>query len=143
MPRQDDQKTKDGTLPPAKRSGALHHVLRQALEYLLAAGVDAGHSAVVVELWAGRPPRAVAKGAGPGRKEATQRAALAALRQEGFVVATDLAPGGGAAAAAAAAAGAGALGGAAAADGGAAKRKADAAAMFAAAAKRAVLGDQL
>ena len=69
-----------------------------ALEYRVVAGVDAGHAAVVVELWAGRPPRAVSKGAGPGRKEATQRAALAALRQEGFLVAADL-PGGAAAAA--------------------------------------------
>ena len=69
-----------------------------ALEYRVVAGVDAGHAAVVVELWAGRPPRAVSKGAGPGRKEATQRAALAALRQEGFAVAAEL-PGGSAAAA--------------------------------------------
>ena len=67
-----------------------------ALEYRVVAGVDAGHAAVVVELWAGRPPRAVSKGAGPGRKEATQRAALAALRQEGFAVAAEL-PGGAAA----------------------------------------------
>ena len=47
--------------------------------------------------------RAVASGAGPGRKEATQRAALAALRQEGFTVSEEGA--GGAVAAGAAAAG--------------------------------------
>ena len=61
-----------------------------SLEYHLAEGGDAGgaggEAGVVVELWAGRPMRAVASGAGPGRKEATQRAALAALRQEGFTV---------------------------------------------------------
>jgi len=52
------------------------------LEYrLLPAGEE-----TIVELWAGMPPRAVARGCGPGRREATQRAALSALRQEGFSV---------------------------------------------------------
>ena len=45
---------------------------------------------VTVQLWAGRPPRAIAAGSGPGRKEATQRAALAALRQEGFIIPEDV-----------------------------------------------------
>ena len=65
-----------------------------SLEYRLvepaaAAGQQSGDS-VRVELWAGRPARAIASGAGPGRKEATQRAALAALRQEGFQVPDDV-----------------------------------------------------
>ena len=63
-----------------------------SLEYRLlepAAPHEPGGAApaeVTVQLWAGRPPRAIASGSGPGRKEATQRAALAALRQEGFVI---------------------------------------------------------
>ena len=53
------------------------------LEYRLMAAVG---EETVVELWAGTPARAVARGCGPGRREATQRAALSALRQEGFAV---------------------------------------------------------
>jgi len=65
-----------------------------SLEYRLvepaaAPGQQSGDS-VRVELWAGRPARAIASGTGPGRKEATQRAALAALRQEGFQVPDDV-----------------------------------------------------
>jgi hypothetical protein len=50
------------------------------------AAAAAAPAEVTVQLWAGRPPRAIATGSGPGRKEATQRAALAALRQEGFII---------------------------------------------------------
>lgn len=115
-----------------------------ALEYRVVAGLDQGHSAVVVELWAGRPPRAVAKGAGPGRKEATQRCALAALRQEGFAVAADLP---GTAAAQATALAAAAVGGQAAQQeaqqAAQAKRKADEEAHTAAAKRAGLMGEHL
>jgi len=52
---------------------------------------DSAPPRVAVELWAGEPARPVARGEGPARRDATQRAAMAALRQEGFLVAAEVA----------------------------------------------------